>query len=69
MVKFDTSQITWYEDGSLLEWFVGEGRIEDRRFKENVSLEEAIECAWKHRKSLYVQTAFQDAGLIIDYTE
>ena len=69
MVKFDTTEITWYEDGSFLEWFVGEGRLEDRRFREHVSLEEAIEYAWKHKKSLYIQTAEQDAGLFVDYAE
>ena len=68
-MKMDTTEITWYEDGSFLEWFVGEGKLEDRRLKEHVSLEEAIECAWRHKRCLYIQTAYRDAGLFVDYTE
>lgn len=67
-MKIDTTDVTWYEDGGLLEWWNGEGRPEDRRY-EYCSLEEAIEFAWKNRMLLYIQPEFQDAGLFVDYTE
>ena len=67
-MKMDTTEVTWYEDAGLLEWWTGEGHPEDRKCK-YCSLEEAIDFSWKNKMLLYIQPEFQDAGLFVDYTE
>jgi len=58
-------ELSWYEDGSFLEWFIGKERF----YKEHVTLEEAIQIAWENKACLYIQPEEQNAGLFIDYTE
>ena len=60
------NEVTWYEDGNFLEWF--ESKTE-RHYIEDVGLEQAIQFAWENKTLLYIQTAYQDAGLFIDYTK
>ncbi|PWB87868.1 hypothetical protein [Methanobrevibacter thaueri] len=67
-MRFSTTDVTWYEDGGLLEWWTGEGRPEDRKCK-YCTLEEAVQFAWQNNFCLYIQPAEQDAGLFVDYTE
>ena len=67
-MRFSTKDVTWYEDGGMLEFWIGEGRPEDRQCQ-YCSLEDAIDFAWKNKVCLYIQTAEQDAGLFVDYTE
>ena len=59
-------EVTWYEDKNFLEWF--ESKTE-RHYKENISLERAIQFAWENNVTLYIQPAFQDAGLFVDYSK
>lgn len=58
-------ELSWYEDGSFLEWFAGKERL----YIENITLEKSIQIAWENKACLYIQPAEQDAGLFIDYTE
>ena len=67
-MKMDTTSVTWYEDGGLLEWWTGEGRPQDRKCKK-CALEDAIQFAYSEKMLLYIQTAFQDQGFFVDYTE
>lgn len=67
-MKFSTTDVTWYEDGAILEYWVGEGRPTDKQCK-YCSLKEAIDFAWKNKMLLYIQPEDQDAGLFIDYSE
>jgi hypothetical protein len=67
VIKFDTRVITWYEMDNQLEYHVDE-TIGGQRVVE-CSLEEAIQFAWENKMCLYIQTAYQDAGLFVDYTK
>ena len=67
-MRFDTNQVSWFEDAQLMEYFVGEGRPEDRKC-EYCSLEDAVQFAWENKMCLYIQPEMQDAGLFIDYSE
>lgn len=53
MVKFDTTEATFYEDGNQIEYFVGE-TIADRRF-ENMTFEQAKNFCEEKGIDLYVQ--------------
>lgn len=66
-MKFDTKQVSWFEDAQLMEYFINEGNVEDKRC-EYCSLEGAIEFAWKNKMLLYIQPEEQNAGLFVDYT-
>lgn len=67
-MKFFTAEVTWYEDGGLLEYWTGDGRPEDKRCR-YCSLEDAIDFAWKNKMCLYIQPELQDAGMFVDYTD
>ncbi len=67
-MRFNTTDVTWYEDGGLLEYWDGDGRPEDRQCK-YCSLKEAVEFAWENKMCLYIQPELQDAGMFVDYTE
>lgn len=66
-MKFDTTDVTWYEDGEMIEYWTGEGRPQDRVCKE-ASLKEAIEFAKTNKMCLSIQPVEQDACLFVDYS-
>lgn len=67
-MKFYTDEVTWYEDGNMIEYWTTEDYPQDRICKE-CSLKDAIAFAQEKKLCLYIQTAEQDAGLFVDYTE
>ena len=67
-MKFNVTEATWYEDGSLLEFYTGEGRPQDKECRK-CTLKEASQVAFENKMCLYIQTELQDAGLFIDYGE
>lgn len=68
-MRVQSSEITWYEDGFLIEWWINDSiKPEDKRC-EHGSLKEAIEIARDNEIILYIQPAFQDQTLIVDFSE
>lgn len=64
----NVAELTWYEDGSLIEWFYD---IEDPEPHSTkfCMLRDAIEIAWKNQCLLVIQPMYQDECIFIDYSE
>lgn len=69
MKKINASEITWYEDGNLAEWWEYDQLTPNAKCCEHYTLKETIEIARKQKLILYIQPAIQDQTLIVDYTE
>ena len=66
--RIQASEVTWYEDGFLIEWWINDSiKPEDKRC-EYGSLKEAFEIARENQIILFIQPMYQDQCLIVDFT-
>ena len=66
-MKMVTDELTWYEDGEMVEYW----ETEDPKSRKihYWSIEEAIKFAQKTKMVLIIQPAYQDECIFIDFTE
>lgn len=69
LLKISSSEITWYEDSNIIEWWIDDEIHPDKRRIDYYTLKEAIELAKFNKITLYIQPEFQDQNIIIDYSE
>ena len=65
----NSSEITWYEDSNIIEWWIDDSiKVENRRV-DYYTLKEAIDIAKHNKITLYIQPEYQDQTIIVDYSE
>lgn len=68
MLRIKASEITWYEDSNLIEWWIEDKIHPDNRKIDYYTLKESIEIARFNKITLYIQPAFQDQTIMVDYS-
>lgn len=67
--RIQSSEVTWYEDGHFIEWWFNDSLKPEDRHYEYGSLKEAIEIAQENKILLYIQPAYQDQVILVDFSE
>lgn len=68
LLKIKSSELTWYEDSNMIEWWIEDSINPKNRRYDYYTLVEAIEIAWANKITLYIQPAYQDQTIIVDYS-
>lgn len=69
MLKIKSSELTWYEDSNLIEWWIDDEINPKNRKYDYYTLKEAIEIAQANKITLYIQPEYQDQTIIVDFAE
>ena len=69
LLRIKASELTWYEDSNIIEWWIDDSINPENRRIDYYTLKEAIEIARFNKITLFIQPAFQDENIIVDYSE
>ena len=69
LLRIKASEITWYEDSNIIEWWIDDAITPENKRYDYYCLKEAIEIARFNKITLYIQPAYQDQTIMVDYSE
>ena len=69
LLRIKSSELTWYEDSNMIEWWIDDKINPENKRYDYYSLKEAIEIARFNKITLYIQPEFQDQTIMVDYSE
>ena len=69
MLRIKSSELTWYEDSNMIEWWIDDAITPENKRCDYYSLKEAIEIARFNKITLYIQPELQDQTIMVDYSE
>ena len=69
LLRIKSSELTWYEDSNMIEWWIDDKINPENKRHDYYSLKEAIEIARFNKITLYIQPEFQDQTIMVDFSE